>query len=196
MGQNRYRRFNQYKVGFKNDQWEFDELPIRPYVTYRKYNKTAGGIKRFYEPLEVRFDEYIRCGLEDLAIDRTIDWQINVHQYRVIVNEDIEGITVPEGIHCDGHDYVMISVFDRQNITGGEMKLFNDIEGQECFYKGVVKNGEAVLLDDRKMFHYVSSIEPVDKNLPSHRDIVVVAISKWDERWYGDEFEKEALEEA
>ncbi len=196
MGNNRYRRFNQYKVHHTGRSWEFDVLPVRPYVTYRKYNKAAGGIKRFYEPLEVRFDEYISLGLEDLAIDKSIDWQINVHQYRVIVNADVEGVTVPEGIHCDGHEYVMICVFDRKNISGGELSLFSDIDGKNRFYKGIIQDGQAVLLDDRKMFHYVSNIEPLDLNQPSHRDIVVIAISKWNERWYGEEFENEALEGA
>ncbi|MES9897655.1 MAG: 2OG-Fe dioxygenase family protein [Sedimenticola sp.] len=196
MGKNRYRRFRQYKVCHDGEQWDFEALPVRPYVTYRKYNKAAGGIKRHYEPLLAQFDDHIRQGFHELEIDTSTDWQINVHQYRVIVNEELEGITVPEGIHCDGHDYVMICVFNRHNVTGGEMKLFTDIEGKNCFYTGVVESGQAALLNDRKMFHYVSNIEQIDPSQLSYRDIVVIAISKWEERWYGETFEKEALEEA
>ena len=146
--------------------------------------------------LPAALDEYIRSGLQEFNIDSSIDWQINVHQYRVIVDENIEGVSVPEGIHCDGHDRVMICVFERNNISGGEMKLFKDIEGDKCFHKGIVEKGQAALLNDRMMFHYVSNIEPVDKSESSYRDVLVVAISKWDERWYGEAFDKKAIEDA
>ncbi len=193
MGKNRYRRFSQYRLNNKDGVWQFEKLPSRPYVTYSKYNKVAGGIKRFYQPIKVDFSPYISAGLEDLNLDKSIDWQINVHQYRVIVDDDLEGVTVPEGIHCDGHDYVMIAVFNRHNIIGGEMSLFKDIEGEDCFFKGVVQMNQAALLNDRKMYHYVSNIDPAPGHSYGHRDIVVIAISKWSERWYGDDFEQDAL---
>lgn len=195
MGNNRYRRFSQYRISGNSDNWGFEKLPSRPYMTYSKYNKVAGGIKRFYEPITADFTPYISIGFNELGLDKNTDWQINVHQYRVLVSDELEGITVPEGIHTDGHDYIMIIVANRHNITGGAMCLYDDIEGKECFFEGVVEENQAALLNDRMMYHYVSHIGTAPGHTQGHRDIVVIAISKWSERWYGDNFEDDVKAE-
>lgn len=192
MGNNRFRRFSQYRMSYSHDRWAYEKLPQRPYVTYSKYNNVAGGIKRYYEPILMDFSRLISAGAEEIDLDTTEDWQINVHQYRVIVGQGIEGVVVPEGVHQDGHEYVMIAVFKRQNITGAEMSLL-PLDKGKAFFRTTVMEGQAALIDDRKMFHYVSNIE--SNNDGGYRDIIVVAFSRWADKWYGDEFENNALDE-
>lgn len=191
---NRHRRFSQYKMSFSGEEWKFHLLPHRPYMTFPKYNKVAGGIKRYYEPLEVDFTPFIAAGAKSIPLDTSDEWQINVHQYRVITNSEVVGVTVPEGPHQDGHDYVMIAVIRRNRVTGGEMSLLPVGGEGEAFFKTTVLDGQAALLDDRRMFHYVSEIEPVEED--GHRDIFVVAFSRWADRWHGDDFEKKVVGES
>ncbi len=197
IGKNRFRRFSQYKMNYtKNNKWNFDLLPHKEYVAYSKYNSVAGGIRRFYDPIEVDFTTWINTGAKEMNLDTSEEWQINVHQYRVLVGNNIEGdgITVPEGIHKDGHEYVMIAVFGRCNIKGGEMKLYTDSKGDECFFNKVVKENQIALLDDMEIYHYVTPISTIKDDLRGHRDILVVAFSKWKDKWYGDEFIEKALD--
>jgi hypothetical protein len=193
---NRYRRFSQYRLAHLNGRWNFELLPHRPYMTFSKYNKVAGGIKRFYEPLQVDFTPQIEFAANHIPLDTSAEWQINVHQYRVIVAPGVAGVTVPEGPHQDGHEFVMIAVLRRNNIIGGAMSLLPLGGKGEAFFKTVVQEGQAALLADRIMFHDVTEIEPIETE--GFRDIFVVAFSRWAERWHGEEFEKqvEASEEA
>lgn len=191
-GGNRYRRFSQYKMSFNETAWDFELLAHRPYMTFSKYNPVAGGIKRFYEPIEVDFTPFIERGAIEIALDQAQDWQINVHQYRVIVNPQLKGVTVPEGRHRDGHSFVMIGVVARKNIYGAEMSLYRNADDTEPFYNDILLEGQAVLLDDQNMFHDVTEIIPVNEE--GYRDIFVVAFSPWADRWHGDEFEKKVIE--
>jgi hypothetical protein len=189
---NRSRRFSQYKMTHKNGRWNFELLPHRPYMTFWKYNKVAGGIKRYYEPLQVDFTPQIEAGANAIPLPKDDEWQINVHQYRVVVRPGMTGVTVPEGPHQDGHDYVMIAVLKRAEITGAEMSLL-PIGGEgEPFFKTTVEEGEAALLDDRRMFHYVTEIVPIKTE--GYRDIFVIAFSRWADRWHGEDFEKKIAE--
>ncbi|HKR13397.1 MAG TPA: 2OG-Fe dioxygenase family protein [Pyrinomonadaceae bacterium] len=192
-GNHKYRRFSQYRFFFEGENWRLDLLPHRPYVAYSKYNKFAGGIKRHYQPLEIDPSQFVDRGAKEIPLDTTGEWQLNVHQYRVLAGPGIHGHIVPEGIHQDGHDYVLIGVFKRHNISGAEMSLM-PVGGGEPFYKTVLGEGQMVAFDDRRMFHYVTDIEALNGG-SGYRDIIVVACSKWEDRWYGQEFEEQALEQ-
>jgi hypothetical protein len=188
---NRYRRFAQYRLTFTDGAWQFERLPHRAYVTLTKFNPVAGGIKREYEPIKVDFTEHIQAAVEAIPLDRDEDWQINVHQYRVVTTKDLQGVVVPEGRHQDGHEFVLIAVYGRHQITGAEMYLLPFGGEGDPFFTYTLQEGEAVVFDDRRMFHDVSDIVPVGDS--GHRDILVTSFSRWRERWYGDEFDRQAL---
>jgi hypothetical protein len=190
-GKHKYRRFSQYRMYYTPDRWEVELLPARPYLTSPKYNSFAGGFYRYYEPILCDTSAQIDAGAKAIPLDTSDEWQINVHQYRVIVAPGIRGATVPEGPHQDGHEYVMIAVYHRHQITGAKMSLM-PVGGGEPFFETTVQEGEAALLDDERMFHYVTDIEPVNET--GHRDIMVVAFSRWADRWYGPEFEQRVLQ--
>ncbi|WP_243766336.1 2OG-Fe dioxygenase family protein [Streptomyces sp. GC420] len=59
-------------------------------------------------------------------------------------------------------------------------------------WTGTLAAGQAVLLDDRALQHDVTDVTSADGG-PGHRDIVIIAFSRWKEKWYGDEHDVAAL---
>lgn len=188
----RYKRFSQYRMHFEpGEGWQFELLPHRDYTTYTKYNSVAGGIRRSYLPIEADFTPLIRIGAERIPLDTTEDWQINVHQNRTRATGDKDGPLTPEGVHHDGHEFVMIAILRRNNVGGGTTRLWQP-GAESPFWTGTLQPGQAVLLDDRALQHDVTDVTSADGG-PGHRDIVIVAFSRWREKWYGDDHDAAAL---
>jgi hypothetical protein len=190
----RYKRFSQYKLTPKGGgDWEFELLPHRDYTAFRKFNPVAGGIHRKYQPLEVDFLPLVRWGIAGLELDESENWQINVHQNRSRATTEKPGELTPEGVHQDGHEYVMIAILRRHNVIGGETRLWRGLDADEPFWHGTLQPGQAVLLDDRAIAHDVSDILPAD-GTEGYRDILITSFSRWREKWYGDEHDTAVLE--
>lgn len=188
----RYKRFAQYRLSWTaDDDWHFALLPHRDYTTFKHVNPVAGGIRRTYQPIAVDFTPLIRVGAADLRLDVSEDWQINVHQNRTVATPEKPGQLTPEGVHHDGHEFVMIAVLRRNSVTGGETRLWNP-GAPEPFWNGTLQPGQAVLIDDRAIAHDVTDVLPANGQ-PGHRDILIVAFSRWKEKWYGDEHDMRAL---
>jgi len=188
----RYKRFAQYRLSWTaDDDWLFELLAHRDYTAFKRFNPVGGGIRRKYEPIEVDFTPFIRAGIHGFGLDTSEDWQINVHQNRSIANLEKNGQLTPEGVHHDGHEFVMIAILRRNSVAGGETRLWNPGES-EPFWRGTLPPGKAVLLDDRAIAHDVTDIEP-ENGRPGHRDILITAFSRWKEKWYGEEHDERAL---
>jgi hypothetical protein len=191
----RYKRFTQYRMSWDGTSgWRFERLEHRDYTTFKKFNPVAGGVRRTYEPIEVDFTPLIRAGAEGFPLDTSEDWQINVHQNRTRAIGGKPGPLTPEGVHHDGHEYVMIAVLRRNNVGGGQTRLWRSKEAAGPFWTGTLDPGQAVLLDDRALAHDVTDVVSADGG-PGHRDIVIVAFSRWAEKWYGDDHDTAALSE-
>jgi hypothetical protein len=190
----RYKRFGQYRLSWDaNDDWRFERLPHRDYTAFKKFNPVGGGFRRPYEPIEADFTPIIRAGVHGLGLDTSEDWQINVHQNRTVATPDKPGQLTPEGVHHDGHEFVMIAILRRNSVAGGETRLWNPGES-EPFWRGILPPGKAVLLDDVAIAHDVTDVLP-ENGRPGHRDILITAFSRWKERWYGEEHDAQALSE-
>jgi hypothetical protein len=188
----RYKRFSQYHLYWQDGAgWQFKLLPHRDYTTYMKFNPVAGGVRRVYEPIQGDFTPLIRLGAEGFPLDNTTDWQINVHQNRTCADGDTNGPLTPEGVHHDGHEFVMIGILRRNNVSGGKTRLWNPGEPKP-FWTGTLQPRQAVLLDDRAIAHDVTDVTSADGD-PGHRDIFIVAFSRWENKWYGDEHDQAAL---
>jgi len=85
-------------------------------------------------------------------------------QVRVITDKSITGITVPEGPHRDGHDYVMNAVFRRHRISGGVSQLM-PTGGGPPFFEDVLQENEAIIFEDTRMWHNAptSSQKPMNQ---------------------------------
>ncbi|MFI9402930.1 2OG-Fe dioxygenase family protein [Nocardia sp. NPDC052316] len=189
----RYKRFSQYRLTYSGDEgWQFELLPHRAYSAFKKFNNVAGGILREYTPIAVDFVSTIKHIVDqERFLDQTVDWQINVHQNRSKTTTDKSAELTPEGIHQDGHEFVIISILSRNNVRGGEMRLW-PAKDADPIWRGTLAAGDAVILDDQRVYHDVTPIEP-DGSTTGTRDILIVSFSRWDERWYGEEHEQAVL---
>lgn len=191
----RFKRFSQYKLVHDDKEgWLFSRLPHRDYTAFKEFNPVGGGFKRKYEPLQVDFTPLIRAGIEGLGLDTGDDWQINVHQNRSIADGERNGPLTPEGVHHDGHEFVLIGVLRRNNVGGGLTRLWNPGE-DEPFWTGTLQPGQAVLLDDRAIAHDVTDVTSADGG-PGNRDIFIVAFSRWAEKWYGEDHDEAVINQA
>ncbi len=191
-GRQRYRRFSQYRMHYDPaaSQWLLSLLPHRPFIQPKSVNGLVGGVRRNFEPLRIDPAPQINAGALALELGQDHDWQLNVHQCRVIAEPDAPGVSVPEGPHRDGHDYGMLAVFARENITGGENQLM-PANGGEPFFRVTLQPLQALVYDDGAMWHTATDLQAVNEQR-GHRDLWIVAFNRWDRRKYGDEFEREA----
>ncbi|SER50545.1 2OG-Fe dioxygenase family protein [Lentzea albida] len=188
----RFKRFCQYRLSQDRDSGcSFELLPQRDYTTFVKFNPVAGGIRRRYEPVEVDFTDLLRAGVQGFPLDLSEDWSINLHQNRSQATNASTAPLTPEGVHHDGHDYVMIGVLRRANVGGALTRLWKP-GADEPFWSGTIEEGQAVLLDDRAIQHDVTDVESIDGR-PANRDIFIAAFSRWSRKWYGDEHDAKAL---
>jgi hypothetical protein len=187
----RYKRFAQYRLSPRPDGWHFDLLPHRDYTAFKQFNPVGGGKRRSYQPIKVDFTPLIRLAVDGFPLDPSEDWQLNVHQNRTRATADKAGPLTPEGVHHDGHEYVLIAVLRRHNVAGALTRLWQP--GADApFWTGTLRDRQAVLLDDRAIAHDVTDVQSADGG-PAHRDIVIVAFSRWAEKWYGDEHDAAVL---
>jgi hypothetical protein len=189
-GRQRFQRFSQYRLHFADGHWHSELLPHRPLLQSHVYNSKSGNVRRQTPPLQVDATAWIDAALQSGGLDTTRDWHLDINQYRVITTPDIKGITVPEGVHQDGHHYVMIFVFRRHAITGATLRLL-PVGGGPAFLETVIEAEQAIILDDRRMLHDASPIEPVGDY--GYRDYFGTALNPWEERRYGEEFEAKVL---
>ena len=189
----RYKRFSQFRLACGEDGWTAELLPRRDYSAPKRFNPVGGGMRRPYEPIEADFAPIVTRLAGELALDPSVVWQINVHQNRSVADAARAGQLTPEGRHQDGHEFVSISVFARRGVTGGHTRIWADRTGDTPLWEHTLGPGETVLLDDRAVLHDVTDIESAGEGRGT-RDILIVAYSRWEERWYGDEHDRIALE--
>ena len=101
------------------------------------------------------------------------DWRIEVHQFRIEARSGEAGRPTPEGVHRDGVDYVLVLLVDRQNIASGTTTVHR-LDGDVLGAFTLTEPLDAALLDDSRVAHGVTAIEPVDPARPAYRDVLVV----------------------
>jgi len=154
--------------------------PHQAHYQSRDYNALNGGIARWFEPIDAaigRGDTMnailagSRAVFERLAGPR--EWHVEVHQFRIVAASDETGRPTPEGVHRDGVDYVLVLLIDRQNIASGTTTVHR-LDGEELGAFTLTVPLDAALLDDSRVAHGVTPIEPVDPTRSAFRDVLVV----------------------
>ncbi|WP_424810641.1 2OG-Fe dioxygenase family protein [Roseococcus sp. YIM B11640] len=158
----------------------------RPHFQEVVHNTLNGGLDRWFAPVE---DETIAnpfCqGLLDLGrevADRLhpgTRWFVEMHQFRVQAQPNSPGHPTPEGVHHDGTDVVLIAMVARTNLLGGETMV---TDGERRTLARFTLNGllDLTILDDRRVMHGVTPVEPADPALPSCRDVLVLTWKRVD----------------
>jgi hypothetical protein len=188
----RTRRFSQYRITNLchtggQDRWTLELLPHRPFLQPESVNTLVGGLPRELEPLRINPSAQIDAAAREIGLATSHEWQINVHQCRVIARPGETAVSVPEVPHRDGHDYAMLAVFARHNIAGGETQLM-PLGGGEPFFRVTLQPNQALVFDDTAMWHTATDLAALDGQA-GYRDLWIVVFNRWDRRKYGPEFE-------
>ena len=155
----RRRRFSRFAGPPDN----FSRLPHKYFEQSLSVNRLAGGIKRDFPELE---DQLVALPQFQMLVARFVDFskvdpetaEIGIHQIRIVASPDEVGEPAPEGIHKDGFDFVGIFCINRRNLIGAETHLYEEPSASPIFAKEL-QPGEFVLVNDRRLYHFTSSIE-------------------------------------
>ncbi|MFN3448208.1 MAG: 2OG-Fe dioxygenase family protein [Roseococcus sp.] len=152
----------------------------RPHFQATVHNRLNGGVDRWFAPVEEAAARHPACqGL--LALGREVadalhpgtPWFVEMHQFRIEARPGAPGLPTPEGVHHDGVAVVLIAMIARTNLRGGET-LVTDPEGRELARFTLDGLLDLAVLDDRRVMHGVTPVEPADPALPSCRDVLVL----------------------
>jgi hypothetical protein len=178
-GQYRHRRHSNFV--FKNNI--LTQVPHRAHWQPIEYNALHGGMERWFEPvLESTLNKpawtkilsKFACDINDLHGNLDTNWCIEAHQFRIDTSDGI-GRPTPEGAHRDGVDFVAVFMVNRNNIKGGETRIF-EANGPRGERFTLNEPWTVLILDDSKVIHESTPIQPLTNK--GYRDTLVVTLRK------------------
>lgn len=153
----------------------------QPHYQSVDYNPLHGGIERWFEPID---EAIARSGtlaailgccrsiFSSLAPD-ILGWRIEAHQFRIEARAQESGHPTPEGLHRDGVNYVLVLLVRRRNIASGVTGIHAP-DGRTLGSFTLTEPLDAAFVDDRRVAHGVTPVQPIDSAVPAHRDVLVV----------------------
>jgi hypothetical protein len=155
--------------------------PHQPHYQGLDYNPLNGGVERWFEPILPAVAEgetfgriLAFChGLFDGLAGEARDWHVEAHQFRIEARPGEAGQPTPEGAHRDGVDYVLVLLIDRRNIKSG-VTTIDALDHRPLGSFTLTHPLDAALVEDARVYHGVTKVEPLDPALPAHRDVLVV----------------------
>jgi len=158
--------------------------PAQPHYQSRDYNPLNGGIERWFEPVSAStgagpvMTTVLTFCRQLFGMLRSADvWHVEVHQFRIEARRGQEGRPTPEGMHRDGVDYVLVLLINRTNIASGVTSV-HDLAGNTLGQFTLTAPFDAALVDDARVMHGVTPVEPLDPTGPGHRDVLVVTFRR------------------
>jgi len=155
--------------------------PHQPHYQSLDYNPLNGGIERWFEPIDDAMGRsaslttvlaFCRRCFSRLS-QGVSTWHIEVHQFRIEARPGMQGLPTPEGMHRDGVDHVLVLLIRRENIAQGTTTV-HDLDGGLLGSFTLMQPFDAALVDDRRVLHGVTPVEPLDASSPAFRDVLVV----------------------
>jgi hypothetical protein len=176
-GRYRRRRHGCFVV----DGGRVEAVPHRAHWQPVAYNALHGGFERWFAPLPDALiaDPAWPALLNALAgvaggLRGPRRWFVEAHPFRIDTTDGI-GRPTPEGAHRDGVDLVAVILVDRHNVKGGETRVF-DLRGPQGVRFTLAEPWSVLLLDDERVIHESTPIQPADPARPAHRDTLVVTL--------------------
>jgi hypothetical protein len=180
-GRYRRRRHGVYAAGPDG----IERQPHQPHYQTLHYNPLNGGRDRWFAPIK----DAIGAGESMTAIlgfcaqlfgglsPDVPRWKVEVHQFRIEAGPEIVGKPTPEGMHRDGVDWVLVLLIRRQNIKSGTTTIA-DLGKRPLGSFTLTDPFDAALVDDARVYHGVTPIEPIDPAAPAWRDVLVVTFAR------------------
>jgi hypothetical protein len=173
----RYRRRRHGCFVVEGDR--VDAVPHRAHWQPVEYNALHGGIQRWFEPLPVSWADHADWQGLLAALAGTASalrgrqrWFVEAHPFRIDCTDGI-GRPTPEGAHRDGVDLVVVLLVARHNVKGGETRVF-DVRGPQGVRFTLSEPWSALLLDDERVIHESTPIQPLAPEQPAWRDTLVL----------------------
>ncbi len=177
----RYRR-RRHAV-FAASAGDLRRKPHQPHYQSRDYNALNGGIERWFAPVEPAVADsavlrtLLRAAQQTFEqstppAERPATWHVELHQFRIEARGGEAGQPTPEGAHRDGVDWVMVLLVARENVAEGETTILGADRAPLGAFT-LAEPLEAALVDDRRVFHGVTPVVPIDPTKPAFRDVLV-----------------------
>ena len=155
------------------------QAPHRAHWQPVEYNALHGGMQRWFEAMDAQVvarPAWTRL-LQAMArvasdLKGAQPWFIEAHQFRIDTEGGI-GRPTPEGAHRDGVDLVAVFLLARENIKGGETRVFQS-DGPAGQRFTLTEPWSVLLLDDARVVHETTPIQPLDG--AGHRDTLVLTL--------------------
>lgn len=176
-GRYRQRRHSCFVV----DGEQVVAAPRRAHYQTLEYNALHGGLERWFEPMDAAMidDPAWSRLLVALASRATAmrggtrqPWFVEAHPFRITTSDGI-GRPTPEGAHRDGVDLVAVLLVARESVKGGETRIF-EAEGSAGVRFTLTDPWTTVLLDDARVIHETTPIQPIVQGTTGHRDTLVI----------------------
>ncbi len=157
----------------------------RPHYQSRDYNALNGGVARWFDPVTdavaamPAFTAILRTcqRVFDTLSPAVSAWEVEVHQFRIEARPGQAGQPTPEGMHRDGVDWVLVLLVRRENIASGETTI-HDLEKRQLGAFTLARPMDAAWVDDSRVYHGVTAVEPRDPASPAFRDVLVITFRR------------------
>jgi hypothetical protein len=158
--------------------------PDQPHYQSLAHNPLNGGIARRFAPIRTDVGDgptlrsviSLLVSVSDRRRGIPGRWRAEVHQFRIEARAGEAGQPTPEGMHRDGVDFVLVMLIGRRNTVQG-VTTIADAAGAPLVSIQLSQPFDAMILDDARVRHGVSSIEPVNLARPAIRDALVVTLT-------------------
>ncbi|MEO5738161.1 MAG: 2OG-Fe dioxygenase family protein, partial [Variovorax sp.] len=156
-----------------------EQVPHRAHWQPVEYNALHGGMQRWFAPMEAAtvvkpvWQQLMRslAGAAS-ALRGSQAWFVEAHQFRIDTAGGI-GRPTPEGAHRDGVDLVAVALVGRHNVKGGETRVF-EAGGRRGERFTMIEPWSLLLLDDARVIHESTPIQPLAEGEGGWRDTLVV----------------------
>ena len=152
-------------------------IPHRAHWQPLEYNALHGGMQRLFEPVapatisQPVWSQLLQAiGSICSSLKGEQPWYVEAHQFRIDTTNGI-GRPTPEGAHRDGVDFVAILLIAREQVKGGESRVFEaDSSNGQRFT--LTAPWTLLLLDDERVIHESTPIQPTAAS--GYRDTLVL----------------------
>lgn len=159
------------------DDRTLTQVAHRAHYQPLSYNALHGGMHRLFEPIREATATSALWSSLLLSIAQVCSnlkgvqpWYVEAHQFRIDTKNGI-GRPTPEGAHRDGVDFVAILLVARENVSGGESRIF-EADGPHGQRFTLCKPWTLLLLDDQRVIHESTPIQPTLNG--GYRDTLVL----------------------
>ena len=176
----KYRKRRHATYAIQNAHESARLMPYQPHYQTVDYNPLNGGLARYFAPIldDLHHSSTLAALLEFgnsifSQITGNHNWHIELHQFRIEARDGQLGQPTPEGVHRDGVDFVIVVMIKRVNIDSGATSIF-DLDSRLLGEFTLRDSFDMVLVNDRRVYHGVTPITPIDPAAEAFRDVLVI----------------------